>query len=80
MDNSETLLTQILYLVQELHNDMATFNERLTGCERLTTDLQTRLNSTINDAFPGGKVGEHKKWHEQRGMNPIRRYFLKLLT
>lgn len=78
--NSESLLTQILYLVQELHNDMSVYNQRLTQCEETTRDLQLRLQALISDAFPGGAVIEHRVWHENRNVGPVRRYLIKLLT
>lgn len=78
--NSESLLTQILYLVQELHNDMSVYDERLSITEQLTTDLQVRLENVIDNAFPDGNFADHKAWHERRDKGPIRRFLLKLLS
>lgn len=78
--NSESLLTQILYLVQDLHNDMAVHNERLSQCEQLTGDLQIRLQNVVNTAFPDGDIVAHRMWHEANKLGPIRRFIIKLLS
>lgn len=78
--NSESLLTQILYLVQQLHNDVTAFNQRLSQCEQLTSELQLKIQGVIDSAFPDGDVDAHKQWHARREMGSLRRFLLKLLT
>lgn len=77
--NSEALLTQILYLVQELHNEVTVFNQRLAQCEQLTSELQIKMQNLISTAFPEGDLEAHRLWHERK-FGSFRRFLIKLLS
>lgn len=79
-NSTEQLLTQILHIVTELHNNSAAQDERLQSCERTLSELQEKLQSTIARAFPEGDLESHKTWHEKRNMGPIRRTLIRLIS
>lgn len=78
--NSETILTQILLLVQDLHSSLNEYGARVAAIEQSVIDLNGRITRIVTEGFPGGDLQFHRTWHEQRQYGPIRRWLLKLIS
>lgn len=78
--NSEAILTQILLLVQDLHQSLGEYGVRVAAAEHAVEDMRQRITRLIEDGFPSGDPVSHKHWHEQRQYGPIRRALIRLIT
>lgn len=80
METNEALLTQIMLLVQNLHQDITMFDQRVRACETSVVEVGEKVATLIRDAFPEGDLQSHKAWHESHKRGAIRNWLLKVLT
>lgn len=70
---SETLLSKILMLVQEIHTSLDEFKDRLVI-------LEAKVAGIVKDGFPEGNLEDHKDWHINRRHSGFRRFLLRMLS
>lgn len=70
-ENSESLLTQILELLQTLNSSVESFEEKLTKIESDVASAITRIDTIIRDGFPDGDLLKHKGWHLKSVFNRL---------
>lgn len=77
---SEALLTQIMLLIQSLHQDITLFDQRVIACEAAVVDNSERINNLIRNAFPNGDYESHKEWHAHRHRGRLRNWIIRVLS
>ncbi len=65
MQHSESLLTEILSLLQTLNSNVQNFEENLAGIESDFEDYKAHIDRIILRAFPGGLIDAHAEHHEK---------------
>ena len=65
MQHSESLLTEILLLLQTLNSNVRQFEEKLAGIEGDFEDYKAHIDGIIARAFPDGLVETHAEHHEK---------------
>lgn len=78
--NSESLLTQILLLVQDIHVAISDHDRRLTRSEEAITALDQKLDRIVEKAFVGGDFVAHGKWHTNKQQSAWKRWLLTKLS
>lgn len=76
---SESILAQILLIVQDVQVSMEGFERRLNEAVSSIEDLNQRIDSVIETGFPKGDLKSHKLWHEQKNLPRWKRCILKLI-
>lgn len=79
-NNSEALLTQILLLIQNLHQDITLFEQRVLACEDSIVEVGEKVSKLINEGFVNGDYEAHADWHRHRSMGAFRRWLIKILS
>ena len=77
MQHSESLLTEILLLLQHLNSNVRDFQKKLTDLETDIVQYRARIDGIINTAFPQGLVEVHAKQHAALERRGYLRRFLK---
>jgi len=62
-EKSESLLTEILGLLQSLNATVESFQIKLDRIEKDLANSIVRIDTVIRDGFPDGDLLTHKKWH-----------------
>lgn len=75
MDNSESLLTEILLLVQTLNSNVEDFKVKLTALEAQIIQVRDSVSKMVQDGFVDADLKQHKDWHVQERRGWIRRLF-----
>lgn len=76
MQHSESLLTEILALLQTLNANVHEFQKQLTILENRLENLTVDFRSTIDRAFPEDLQLRHAEEHKRLGRpNGFRRFF-----
>ncbi len=68
-DNSDTLLAQILYVVQEVQLSIESYDARLKEATGSIQNLTDRVDKIINEGFPRGDLIAHRTYHETAEMS-----------
>lgn len=76
---SESLLTQILLIVQEVQVSIESFEHRLDEARTAIETLNRRIDGVIESGFPKGDLKSHKLWHEQKDLPAWKRALLNLI-
>ena len=76
---SESLLTQILLVVQEVQVSIESFEQRLAAAHSSIENLNRRIDSVIESGFPKGDLNSHRQWHEAKELPAWKRTILKLI-
>ena len=63
VETSESLLTQILGLLQSVNATVEGFEKKLNKIEKDLADSIKRIDTVIKDGFPDGDLSRHKNWH-----------------
>ena len=76
MQHSESLLTEILALLQTLNANVHDFQKQLTSLENQLDELKLDFRSTVDRAFPGELELKHAEEHIRLSRpNILRRAF-----
>lgn len=76
MQHSESLLTEILSLLQTLNENVHGFQKEIQGIKGRLDDLSTRLEGLRSTAFPDGLEIRHAAEHKMLTRpSMIRRFF-----
>ncbi len=75
----ESLLSQILLIVQEVQLSIEGFEKRLDEARETIENLYQRIDSVIESGFPRGDLKGHRLWHEKRDLPAWKRALLKLI-
>lgn len=59
------LLKEILEHVNNVHNEISKFSDRLDVLERDVKDIKKSISTIIEDAFIDKDLKSHKKWHQK---------------
>ena len=78
--NSESLLTQILLLVQDIHVAISDHERRITRSEEGIAALDQKLDKIVAKAFVGGDFKAHGEWHTVRQQPAWKRWLLAKLN
>lgn len=62
-ETSESLLTEILGLLQSLNAIVESFQVKLDKIESDLTNAIVKIDTVIKDGFPDGDLLRHKRWH-----------------
>lgn len=76
---SESLLTQILLIVQEVQVSIENFEERLDLAKTAIETLNKRIDNVIIDGFPRGDLMSHKQWHEKKEIPAWKRALINII-
>lgn len=76
---SESLLTQILLIVQEVQVSIENFEERLDLAKTAIEVLNKRIDNVIDAGFPRGDLSGHKLWHEKKEIPGWKRALINLI-
>lgn len=76
---SETLLTQILLIVQEVQVSIESFEKRLDDAKVVVESINRRIDGIIEAGFPKGDLLSHRVWHEETEIPAWKRKILNLL-
>ena len=76
---SETLLTQILLIVQEVQVSIESFEKRLDATKVAIESINRRIDGVIETGFPKGDLLSHRVWHEEKEIPAWKRKILNLL-
>lgn len=74
---SESLLAEILVIVQDIHSNQSHFERRLTKAEERIAEVIGKLDRVLLDAFPDGAY-RHGEWHKLRNKSIWKRFLLRL--
>ena len=80
METNEALLTQIMLLIQSLHQDITMFDQRVRACEVSVVEVGEKVATLIREAFPDGDYHSHREWHQSRQRGPIRNWLIRVLS
>lgn len=75
MENSESLLTEILLMVQSLNSNVEEFKLKLLKVENDILQLKQSVDNIIHNGFVNADVNAHRVWHEEQNKG----WFRKLL-
>jgi len=76
---SESLLAQILLIVQEVQVSIDGFEVRLNEAMASIQSLNKRIDEVIETGFPKGDLRSHKRWHEEKDLPYWKRAILKMI-
>lgn len=76
---SESLLTQILLIVQEVQVSIENFESRLDEAHTAIEALNKRIDAVIETGFPKGDLKSHRLWHEEKALPAWKRAILNLV-
>ena len=76
---SESLLAQILLIVQDVQASMDGFEKRLNEAMTSIESINQRIDTLVATGFPKGDLSSHRLWHEQRDLPAWKRGLLKLI-
>lgn len=62
-DSSESLLTEILRIVQDLNKNVNSFKAESKQIKKEIRDLSSRLDVIVSQAFVGGDLPRHQRAH-----------------
>ena len=79
MQHSESLLTEILSLLQTLNENVHGFQKEIQGIKGQLNDLSTRLENMRAVAFPDGLEARHAAEHKQLTKPSLVRRFFKAI-
>lgn len=65
MQHSESLLTEILLLLQNLNSNVHQFEGKLNAVEKDIEEYKAYIDAIIAKAFPDGLVASHADHHEK---------------
>lgn len=80
MINSDTILTQILQVVQDIQLQLNDYDRRLVKSEEAIVALDAKLDRIVKEAFPDGDTITHGKWHLLKNLSPWKRIILRIIT
>ena len=63
LPGSESLLTEILGLLQTLSANVDDFRPKLSAIEVEIQAIHGRINKVINEGFPDGNLTSHRRFH-----------------
>jgi len=72
-EKSESLLTEILGLLQTLNATVDSFQTKLNKIESDLASSMQRIDTVIRDGFPDGDLLKHKNWH-------VKNFFTRLFN
>lgn len=73
-DNSESLLTEILLLVQDLNASVGEFKIHLSKVEQDILQVKQNVDNIILNGFAKADLNAHKLWHEEKNKGWFRRF------
>lgn len=77
--SSDSLLAQILIIVNEVQASISVFEAQLTETKEVIEALNQRIDSVIEAGFPRGDLNNHRQWHEATALPAWKRALLKLI-
>ncbi|USV40970.1 hypothetical protein [Xanthomonas phage BUDD] len=76
---SESLLAQILIIVQEIQVSTESFEKRLDEARKSIEAINLRIDTVIETGFPKGDLVSHRQWHEEKDLPAWKRIVLNLI-
>ena len=64
ISSSESLLTEILNLLQQLNYSVDEVSKRLAILESEVSSIKEQVNRVVSNGFMDGDLDQHRKWHE----------------
>lgn len=68
---SDSLLTEILGVVQQLAESVEEFKVRLESLENEVHELKNSIEGIVNQGFKDADLVQHKRWHERSWLGKI---------
>jgi len=65
LPGSESLLTEILGLLQALSSSVEEYKPKLSAIEVEIQAIHGRINNLIAEGFPDGNLARHRRFHQK---------------
>ena len=76
---SESILAQILIVVQDVQTSVAKFGEKLQETTEAVQELSKRVDRIVDEGFPDGDLSTHYRFHERKNLPFWKRFILNSL-